>query len=99
MASLVSDEFVNKKDIYNLKITNDNYAIHYLLALINSKLFSFMKTKGSTTASKDDFSQLTLSDIRTIPVKKISISITLSKFLLVLKYIVFIAEGLSFSDL
>ena len=73
MASLVSDEFVNKKDIYNLKITNDNYEIHYLLALINSKLFSFMKTKGSTTASKDDFSQLTLSDIRTIPVKKITV--------------------------
>ena len=73
MASLVSDEFVNKKDIYNLKLTNNNYEIHYLLALINSKLFSFMKTKGSTTASKDDFSQLTLSDIRTIPVKKINV--------------------------
>ena len=75
MASLVSDEFVNKKDIYNLKITNHNYEIHYLLALINSKLFSFMKTKGSTTASKDDFSQLTLSDIRTIPVKKITVEV------------------------
>ncbi len=73
MASLVSDEFVNKKDIYNLKLTNNNYEIHYLLALINSKLFSYMKTKGSTTASKDDFSQLTLSDIRTIPVKKITV--------------------------
>lgn len=72
MASLVSEEFVNKKDIYNLKLTDDRYEIHYLLALINSKLFSFMKTKGSTTASKDDFSQLTLSDIRTIPVKSIS---------------------------
>ncbi|GGK22103.1 type II endonuclease-methyltransferasefusion protein [Yeosuana aromativorans] len=72
MASLVSEEFVNKKDIYNLKLTDDRYEIHYLLALINCKLFSFMKTKGSTTASKDDFSQLTLSDIRTIPVKSIS---------------------------
>jgi ribosomal protein S17E len=34
-----------------------------------------MKTKGSTTASKDDFSQLTLSDIRTIPVKKITVEV------------------------
>lgn len=72
MASIVDEEFVNKKDIYNLKITNKNYNIYYVLALLNSKMFSFIKTKGSTTASKDDFSQLTLSDIRTIPIKIIS---------------------------
>lgn len=73
MASLVKKEFVNKKDIYNLKLTDDNFDIYYILALLNSQLFSFIKTKGSTTASKDDFSQLTLSDIRSIPVKIIPI--------------------------
>jgi adenine-specific DNA-methyltransferase len=36
----------------------------YLLAIINSKLLSFIKTKASTTANKDDFTQLTLNDIR-----------------------------------
>ena len=72
MASLVNEEFVNKKDIYNLKLTDGKFNVYYVLALLNSKLFSFIKTKGSTTASKDDFSQLTLSDIRTIPVKIIS---------------------------
>jgi type I restriction-modification system DNA methylase subunit len=71
MAFIVTDEFVNKKDIYNLKLTNEKFNIYYVLALLNSKLFSFIKTTGSTTASKDDFSQLTLSDIRSIPIKNI----------------------------
>jgi hypothetical protein len=71
MATYVENEFVNKKDLYNLKITNNNYHIKYVLALINSKLISYLKTKGAATASKDDFGQLTLNDIRQIPVKSI----------------------------
>lgn len=73
MGSIVTEEFVNKKDIYNLKITDKDFNAFYVLSVINSKLFSFLKTTGSTSASKDDFSQLTLSDIRSIPIKKISI--------------------------
>ncbi|HCE57764.1 MAG TPA: restriction endonuclease subunit M [Prolixibacteraceae bacterium] len=69
MANYADDEFVNKKDLYNLKVTNDDYQIKYLLAIINSKLISFLKIRGATTATKDDFGQLTLSDIRQIPIK------------------------------
>jgi hypothetical protein len=32
-------------------------------------MVSFLKTKGSTNATKDDFSQLTLNDLREIPIK------------------------------
>ena len=71
MASFVNDEFVNKKDLYNLKVSNDRFDIKYLLAIINSKLISYLKIKGATTAAKDDFGQLTLSDIRQIPIKSI----------------------------
>ena len=39
---------------------------------MNENLFSFLKTKGSTNATKDDFSQITLSDIRSLPIKIIS---------------------------
>ncbi len=68
MASIVTDEFVNKKDLYILKSTEKDVYLPYLLSVVNSKLIAFLKTKGSTSATKDDFSQLTLKDIRDIPV-------------------------------
>jgi hypothetical protein len=37
---------------------------------LNSTLISYLKTTGSTAATKDDFTQLTLADIRTIPIRK-----------------------------
>ena len=39
---------------------------------ISQKQISYLKTKGSTNATKDDFGQLTLSDIRQIPIKLIN---------------------------
>jgi type II restriction/modification system DNA methylase subunit YeeA len=38
------------------------------LALLNSTLLSFYKTKNSGSAKKDDFTQITLSDIRQLPI-------------------------------
>lgn len=70
MATLVDKEFVNKKDLYNLKLTNTNYNLKFILAIINSRLISYLKTIGSTNATKEHFRQLTLSDIRQIPIKK-----------------------------
>jgi len=64
MATIATNSFVNKKDIYVIKPTSPDFSCKYLLAIINSKLISFIKTKGSVTAKKDDFTQLTLNDIR-----------------------------------
>ncbi len=69
MAVFVEEEFVSKKDLYNLKVTDNFFNIKYLLCCINSRLVSFILTKGSVVATKDDFSQLTLEDIREIPIK------------------------------
>jgi len=73
MADLVNEEFVNKKDYYNLKIIDTGYNIRYILAIVCSQLISFLKTRGSTTATKDDFAQLSLSDVREIPIKSIDL--------------------------
>ncbi len=73
MATYADDEFVNKKDYYILKVNNLEYDAKFILAIICSKLISFLKTKGSTNASKDDFAQLSLSDVREIPIKPINI--------------------------
>ena len=71
MATLSNQEFVNKKDLYNLILSNPKFNINYVLGIINSKLVSYLKVKGSASAKKDDFTQLTLNDIREIPIKDI----------------------------
>ncbi|VXD23019.1 putative type IIS restriction/modification enzyme [Planktothrix serta PCC 8927] len=64
MATLTEQRFVTKKDVYIFKPNNKRFSARYLLAIINSKLISFIQTKGSTSAKKDDFTQITLNDIR-----------------------------------
>jgi hypothetical protein len=71
MAAYTNEEFVCKKDIYIIKINDDTIDYRYLLALLNSKLLSFYKTKNSGSAKKDDFTQITLGDIRQLPIPKI----------------------------
>src|SRR5206468_3120638 len=66
MATLTHEEVVFKKDYYIIKLKNKNINAKYLLAILNSQLISFLKTKGSNAAKKDDFTQLTLNDIREI---------------------------------
>ena len=73
MATITHDEFVCKKDIYILKLTNDGYIYEYLLAIINSKLISYFKTKSSGSAKKDDFTQITLTDLRQLGIPAISL--------------------------
>jgi hypothetical protein len=68
MATIATSAFVTKKDIYIFKLNNVDFSIKYLLSILNSKLISFIKTKASTTAKKDDFTQLTLNDIRELRV-------------------------------
>lgn len=77
MANYSETEFICKKDIYIIKITNNAFRSKYILGLLNSKLISFYKTKNSGSAKKDDFTQITLGDIRQLPVPKANDSIQL----------------------
>ncbi len=70
MANYVTEEFVCKKDIYIIKLTDSDFDYKYILSLLNSKLISFYKTKNSGSAKKDDFTQITLGDIRKLPIPK-----------------------------
>jgi len=71
MATFSDEEFVCKKDIYIIKLNDDTLNYKYVLALLNSTLLSFYKTKNSGSAKKDDFTQITLGDIRQLPIPKI----------------------------
>src|SRR5690606_15006821 len=74
MGTYTNKEFVCKKDIYIIKLMDDKVSYKYVLALLNSKLLSFYKTKNSGSAKKNDFTQITLGDIRQLPIPKIETS-------------------------
>jgi hypothetical protein len=68
MAAFTSEDFVVKKDLYCIKQRDNNYAIKYVLALINSRFFAYIYLARSAAATKDDFRQVTLNDLRSLPV-------------------------------
>jgi hypothetical protein len=71
MSTFTDEEFICKKDIYIIKLKDDTLSYKYVLALLNSNLLSYYKTKNSGSAKKDDFTQITLGDIRQLPIPKI----------------------------
>jgi restriction endonuclease S subunit len=75
MACAVNEDFVTKKDLYVFKIQDNRLSIWYVLALLNSRLFSYLRVISSATASKDDFGQLTLAELRDLPIPIADISI------------------------
>ena len=72
MASIAEEEFVCKKDIYILRLTDATFSHKFILGVLNSKLISFYKTKNSGSAKKDDFTQITLGDLRRLPIPIVS---------------------------
>lgn len=62
------EKCVFKKDINPFIIINENIHTKYALAILASKLISFMYVNTSSIATKDDFRQTTLSEIRQIPI-------------------------------
>jgi hypothetical protein len=72
MATYSDGDFAVKKDVYVFKPKNEETEPFALLAILNSTLISFLLTKGSSSARKDDFTQITLNDIRKIGIPLIT---------------------------
>ncbi len=68
MATLTDRELVTKKDINPFVLTADGWDPQYLLAIVGSALISFLYVNSSTIATKDDFRQTTLTELRRLPV-------------------------------
>jgi len=60
-----------KKNIYAIYDLDENYYKEYILALINSKFYSFIATKGNPAIQRDDFPALSLADVRTFIIPKV----------------------------
>lgn len=70
MASLVSESFIVKKDLYVIRAKGkkrQEEMLLYLLGLLNSSLFSYVYLVRSASAQKDDYRQVTLQGIRGLP--------------------------------
>ena len=70
MAFYVKQPLLMAKDYNPFTIREDcqDIELQYLLALLNSKLLSFLYIEASSVALKDDFRQTTLTELRNLPI-------------------------------
>ena len=68
MAMITNEDFVTKKDLYSFKVIDNKFFPEYILALLNSKLFSYLYVNSSSISLKDDFRQTTLAELRRLPI-------------------------------
>ena len=71
MATLSERKLIVKKDLNPFIVTNNNFSPYYILALLNSSLLSYLYINTSSIATKDDFRQTTLAELRNIPIRNI----------------------------
>ena len=67
MAILAKPTFITNKNLYSI-LKSQNVGLHTILALLNSRLFSYLYLKQVTQATKDDFPQVTIRDIKSLPI-------------------------------
>jgi hypothetical protein len=67
-------KLVFKKDINPFIPVNADFTAKYLLAILASRYISYLYINSSAIATKDDFRQTTLSELRNIPIKKLGIN-------------------------
>jgi type I restriction-modification system DNA methylase subunit len=73
MAAYTDKKLVFKKDINPFIITDDNWNPYYVLGILNSRLVSYFYVNTSSIATKDDFRQTTLAELRRLPVPKLEV--------------------------
>jgi len=67
MAMLVTETFITNKNLYSILPRDDALDTRIILAVLNSKLISYLYLKQVSQATKDDFPQVTIRDTRALP--------------------------------
>lgn len=68
LTAYTDQKMVFKKDINPFIVIEDNWNVYFLLSILNSRLISFLYVNTSSIASKDDFRQTTLAELRRLPI-------------------------------
>ncbi len=79
MATYFDEQMVFKKDINPFIIQNDTPSTLYVLGILNSRLISYLYVNASSIATKDDFRQTTLAELRRLPIRVIDLTNAVEK--------------------
>jgi hypothetical protein len=72
LSSFFKEKMVFKKDINPFILTDKIHSLYYVLGILNSRLISYLYINSSSIATKDDFRQTTLAELRRLPVRTIN---------------------------
>ncbi len=78
MASIIECTTITNKNLYVIKL-KEQESLEYLLGIINSYLISKLYLAQVSQAAKDDFPQVTIKDILSLPLPTINFSNTADK--------------------
>jgi len=71
LVAYTDEKLVFKKDINPFILTDRNWNIFFVLGILNSRLISYLYINTSSIATKDDFRQTTLAELRGLPIPKL----------------------------
>ena len=71
LTAFTDRKLVFKKDINPFIITNEIWNTFFVLGVLNSRLISYLYVNTSSIATKDDFRQTTLAELRGLPIPKL----------------------------
>ncbi|KFO67887.1 hypothetical protein ER57_07840 [Smithella sp. SCADC] len=72
MATFVVDTFITNKNLYSLLSKNITINVLAILGILNSRLISYLYINQVTQATKDDFPQVTIKDVLSLPLPDLS---------------------------
>ena len=67
MACMTSKSYITNKNLYSLLSRRDDIPLEIILAVINSRLVSYLYIEQVSQAVKDDFPQVTIADVLALP--------------------------------
>ncbi len=73
MVSLAENTYITNKNLYSIKAIEKNMPVEIILGILNSKLISHLYLQQVSQATKDDFPQVTITDIMSLPFPNISV--------------------------
>jgi len=70
--NFVTEDFAFKKNLYAIYDCDNNLAYSYLLAILNSRFFSYIQVKLNASGQRDDYPAFSLKDFRNFKMPIIS---------------------------